>query len=80
MEFWCKRLIEEEGTHYLQEQALVAMLLAGKSCDIAPAEEYIVLPNREEVMNPKGTLHHYVDNSKRWYFRYGWRHILKSDT
>jgi hypothetical protein len=77
LEHWCKTMIEQQGTHYYQEQALVAMLMAGKPCAVAPDEDYIVMPNREEVIQPKAVLHHYVADSKPWYFRYGWKHILK---
>lgn len=75
LEFWCKTLIEQEGTHYYQEQALVAMMLANHSCMVAPAEDYIVMPDRAEAILPKAILHHYVSDSKPWYFRYGWKHI-----
>ena len=78
LEYWCKTMIEKEGTHYFQEQALVAMLMAGKSCTVAPASEYIVMPERDEVIAPKAVLHHYVADSKPWYFRYGWKHIIHS--
>lgn len=79
LEFWCKTTIEQEGTHYYQEQALTAMLMAGRACAVAPQEEYIVKPNREEAIAPKAVLHHYVADSKPWYFRYGWKHVLQSD-
>lgn len=79
LEVWCKKMIEQEGTHYYQEQALTAMLMAGQSRAVAPAEDYIVMPEREEVINPKAVLHHYVADSKPWYFRYGWKHIVQSD-
>ncbi|MBW4444610.1 MAG: glycosyl transferase [Plectolyngbya sp. WJT66-NPBG17] len=75
LEYWCKTLIEQQGTHYYQEQALVAMLMAGKSCAIASSQEYIVKPDREEAIQPKAVLHHYVADSKPWYFRYAWKHI-----
>ncbi len=78
LEYWCKTMIEKEGTHYFQEQALVAMLMAGKSCTVAPPSEYIVMPERDEVIAPKAVLHHYVADSKPWYFRYGWKHIIHS--
>ncbi|ALF54341.1 glycosyl transferase [Nostoc piscinale CENA21] len=78
LEYWCKTLIEQQGTHYYQEQALVAMLMAGKPCAVAPEENYIVMPSREEVMKPKAVLHHYVADSKPWYFRYGWKHIAQN--
>ncbi|WP_017654678.1 hypothetical protein [Fortiea contorta] len=78
LEYWCKTLIEREQTHYYQEQALIAMLMAGKPCAVAPAKDYIVMPSKEEVIHPKAVLHHYVANSKPWYFRYGWKHILQN--
>ncbi len=77
LEYWCKTMIEQEDAHYFQEQALVAMLMAGKSCTIAPSSEYIVMPRRDEVMNPKAILHHYVSESKSWYFRYAWKNYVK---
>lgn len=75
LEYWCKTMIEQQGTHYYQEQALIAMLMAGKPCAVAPAADYIVMPNQGEVIEPKAVLHHYVADSKPWYFRYGWKHI-----
>lgn len=75
LEFWCKTLIEKQGTHYYLEQALVAMLMAGKNCAVAPVDNYIVMPDQMEAVKPKAVLHHYVSGSKPWYFRYGWQHI-----
>ncbi len=75
LEFWLKTLLEKEGTHYNVTQGMSAMLLAGKTCDIAPDQEYILMPNYQETINPKGVLHHYVADSKPSYFRYGWKHI-----
>ena len=77
LEFWCKTMLEREGSSYYQEQALTAMLMAGKSCAVVPAADYVVLPAREEVIGPKAVLHHYVAESKSWYFRYGWKHVLR---
>lgn len=76
LEFWCKTTIEQEGTDYYQEQALTAMLLANRDCTVAPACDYQVMPEEEEVIQPRAILHHYVSNSKPWYFRYGWKHIF----
>ncbi|WNZ27302.1 glycosyl transferase [Leptolyngbya sp. NK1-12] len=75
LEFWCRTLIEQEGTHYYQEQALVAMMLANQPCAVAPSKDYIVMPDHNEVIQPKAVLHHYVSVSKSWYFRYGWKHF-----
>lgn len=78
LEFWCKTLIEKEGSHYYQEQALIAMLFAGQPHLKVPEGEYVVMPDQREVMEPRGTLHHYVADSKPWYFRYGWQQVRKN--
>lgn len=78
LEYWSKTMIEREGTTYYMDQALSAMLVAGKPCSIAPANEYIVMPDGEEGINPQAILHHYVDKSKPLFFRHGWKNVLKN--
>ncbi len=78
LEFWCKMMIQKEGKSYYQEQAIVAMLMANQPCIVVEASDYIVMPEEAEVINPKAVLHHYVADSKPWYFRYGWKHIIDS--
>ena len=73
LERWCRELIAAEGTSYYLEQALIAMLVAGQPCAVAPAADYIVLPDKAECRNPRAVLHHYVAGSKRWYYRETWR-------
>lgn len=75
LEYWCKALIEREGTHYFQEQALVAMLMAGQSCVVADEADYDVMPSEDEVLAPRAVLHHYVSTSKPLYFRHAWKKI-----
>jgi hypothetical protein len=77
LETWCQRLLDREGSHYLQEQALTAMLLAGTTCAIAPSGQYVVNPDRAESKHPRAVLHHYVAESKTWYFRFGWKHVVQ---
>ena len=48
LEAWCDVLLRREGGHYLQEQALIAMLLANQCCAVAPPEQYIVEADRAE--------------------------------
>ena len=79
IEAWCSELILRESTNYYMDQALVAMLAAGGPAPtIAPADDYITRPEPSEVMAPRAVMHHYVDNAKRWYFRYGWRHFVSA--
>jgi len=75
-EFWCRTLIERQGTHYYQEQALVALLLAGRPHVTAPIADYVTLPRPPEAHDCRAVMHHYVADSKRWYFRDNWRRVL----
>jgi hypothetical protein len=76
VEYWCREMLEREGTHYFQEQALTAMLLTGQNCLRLEPPDYVVLPNLAEGRKPKAALHHYVASSKRSYFQYGWRKVM----
>ena len=74
LEAWCAELIAREKTSYYLEQALVAMLVARtQPCAVAPGADYVTKPDRAEGMAPRAVMHHYVAESKRWYFRHGWR-------
>ncbi len=75
LEYWCAQLVAREGTHYLMEQAIVAMLTAGKPRAVAPADLYVVSPSRFEAEQPTAVLHHYTAESKAWYFRFAWRYV-----
>jgi hypothetical protein len=77
LECWCRSLQERMGPHYYQEQALTAMLLAGQPCAVAPEKDYVALPSCEEAMHPCAVMHHYVAESKAWYFRFGWKHTTR---
>jgi hypothetical protein len=76
MEFWCRTMLCREGPSYLQEQALTALLLSGQACLRLPEADYQVMPSLSEGKNPTAVLHHYVAQSKRSYFQYGWRQVL----
>ncbi len=76
LESWCAGLLRGEGTNYYLEQALVAMLAAGKPRVIAPAGDYVTRPERREALEPRAIMHHYVAESKRWYFQTAWRRVV----
>lgn len=75
LEYWVKTLLEREGTHYNLTQGLCSMMYAGRESEVAPEKDYLVLPDVQEGKIPTAILHHYVAESKRAYFQYGWRHI-----
>ena len=70
-------LIREEGLHYNLTQGVASLLFAGRDCDVAPADDYLVLPGLDEGREPTAVLHHYVAESKRSYFQHGWRRVLR---
>ncbi len=78
LEHWCSPLITQEKTSYYLEQALIAMLMAGRPCAIAPVADYVTLPKPPEAHACKAVMHHYVAHSKRWYFQQNWQLALSS--
>lgn len=76
LERWCAQLIAAAGTHYYLEQALVAMLVTGRACAVAPEHDYVTLPRPPEADECRAVMHHYVADSKPWYFRTNWRRVL----
>ena len=78
IELWCRRQLEEYGTHYLQEQALTAMLFAGLQARPLSRTNYVVRPRLNEGRRPTAVLHHYVGTSKRSYFQHGWKLVFES--
>jgi len=76
IESWCAELIAREKTNYYLEQALVAMLMAREpNRTVLPAEDYVTKPSKSEALEPRAVMHHYVAESKRWYFREDWRRV-----
>jgi len=77
IERWCGEMITSEGSSYYLEQALVAMLCAERSFEQLAIERYITGPSDSEVLQGAGVMQHYVDLSKRNYFRHAWRAFVK---
>lgn len=75
LEHWCHTLIAREKTSYYLEQALIAMLVAGRPCAVAPVGDYVTLPEPPEATNCRAVMHHYVAQSKRWYFQHNWARV-----
>jgi hypothetical protein len=78
LEHWIARLHAAERTNYYLEQALVALLVAGRTCAVAPAADYITRPSLAEIRQPTAVMHHYVDTAKRGYYRHAWRQFARS--
>jgi hypothetical protein len=75
LERWSCEMQAAAGTSYYQEQALIAMLLAGRNVRCLDAKDYRLMPDEAECLHPSAAMHHYVDLSKRGYFRHAWRHV-----
>ncbi len=78
LEAWCAELLATHGTSYYLEQALVALLLANETPCVLPAADYRLMPDDAECRAPTAALHHYVDLSKRGYFRHAWKHTVSA--
>lgn len=77
LEATCREWITRHGTHYYLEQALIAVLVArADSRTILPAEDYVTLPMPPEAIERRAVLHHYVAQSKKWYFLHSWQSLV----
>jgi hypothetical protein len=75
LEHWCRELITREKTNYYLEQALVAMLCATRPFTQLSLAKYITGPSDEQVLRGEGAMQHYVDLSKKEYFRSAWKNF-----
>ncbi len=75
VESWASQMVAKEGLRYLLEQAMTAMLFAGRSYVALPAEDYIVCPSWPEAIFPRAAMHHYAGDSRPLLIRYGWKRI-----
>jgi len=78
VEHWMRALLDRAGSHYLQEQALTALIFSQvEDWQAVPRHDYLVLPGEDEGLNPKAVLHHYVHDSKKYYFGPRWRAVFE---
>jgi len=73
IEHWSQTLVAEEGKSYYLEQALIALIVAGRPCTVLPGDRYVTRPRPPEAERCAAAMHHYVADSKRWYFRHNWQ-------
>ena len=73
LEKWCAELHAKAGTSYYLEQALIAMMCVKNGWDQLAEKRYITYPNETETGTRAGVMQHYVDLSKKQYFRELWR-------
>jgi len=76
VEEWATEMIRREGTSYLQEQGLAAMIMAKGPRLEVPARDYVCKPGEQEGLHPRAVLHHYVHDSKKYYFDPRWRAVF----
>lgn len=81
LESWVSTMIREERTNYYLEQALTAMLMSRHThARRVPYSDYMTLPGKQEALAPKAVMHHYVADSKRWYFTHAWKRVVQAAT
>ena len=76
LELWCAQLHEKHGKNYFLEQALIAMLIVKNGCIQLEKDKYITFPSEIQMRYRMGTMQHYVDLSKKGYFRDLWREFV----
>ena len=76
VEFWCRSLVEAEGTSYFLEQALFAMLASRHKPVVLEKTDYITCPSSNQAATGAGVLQHYVADSKPSYFGESWKLLI----
>ena len=67
------------GSQYYMEQLITAILLEKTgNLTVASKADYIVLPDIAQIENQTGVLHHYVNESKRLYFKQSWKNQVNA--
>ncbi|MDB5120212.1 MAG: glycosyl transferase family protein [Sphingobacteriales bacterium] len=80
IEFLVKEFEEKFGSQYYIEQLITAIILeTSEKLFVASKSEYIVLPSYDQIMKQAGVLHHYVNESKQYYFKESWRRQIRSN-
>jgi hypothetical protein len=78
LELWAAAMLHREGSSYYQEQALVAMMFAGRERDALPAAEYVCMPDPGNPAHEAAVLHHFVAESRHVYHQRAWRLAIES--
>ena len=76
VERWAAALSAAEPTNHFTEQCLTAMIMATSGGRPAP-KDYLIWPSAEEARHPTAKMHHYVAESRDWYYIYGLGQILR---
>jgi hypothetical protein len=76
LERWAGFLHSAAGTNHFSEQCLLAMLMTTSAPQQAPSD-YLIWPSEQEVRNPSAVMHHYVAESRTWYYIHGWPDTLR---
>ena len=65
------------GSQYYLEQLITAIILErSANLTVAAKTDYVVLPSVEQIKEQSGILHHYVNQSKEYYFKESWKRQL----
>ena len=68
-------LASKPGIDHFLEQAMTAMLLAGRPFRYAPPADYYIPLAYTPGRTPPGVFHHYAGPSRKWFYRHAWRTI-----
>lgn len=71
-------LLARHGFSYYLEQALTAVLLARLDAAPLPVADYIVYPDATAARAATAAALHYVDDSRAFYYDFGWRQALET--
>lgn len=71
MEHWLKAMLAVDRERFgFFEQGITAMLLSKGDSLLLPPQDYVLTPEREEILHPRAAFHHYAGESKYSFVRH----------
>jgi hypothetical protein len=76
LELYARELLASKGIDHFLEQAMTAMLLAGRPFHYAPPADYFIPTDVASVHARTGCFHHYAGPARKWFYRLAWQYAL----
>ncbi len=75
LEFFARELVASKGVDHFLEQAMTAMLLAGRPFSCVPPADYFIPLDLAACLERRGVFQHFAGPARKWFYRYAWRMV-----
>jgi hypothetical protein len=76
LEYFAREMTASKGLDHFLEQAMTAMLLAGRPFAYAPRADYYSPLTLADCLERRGVFQHYAGPARKWFYRHAWRLVV----